>query len=48
MRLLYLLPPPANGSWFRRSFVDQYPDVAESVSCIYVSVLQLEIAAVTQ
>lgn len=39
--------PSADGSWFR-SFTDQYPEVTESVSCIYVSVLQLEIAAVTQ
>lgn len=37
----------SDGSWSRRSFVDQYPEVAENVSCIYVSVLQLEIAAVT-
>lgn len=41
-------PPAVDGSWYRRSFVDQYPEAAESVSYIDVPVLQLEIAAVTR
>lgn len=48
MGLLYLLPPSAEGSCSKRSFADQYPAVTKSVSYIYVSVLQLEIAAVAQ
>lgn len=45
MGVVYLLPPSANGSCCRRSFADQYPEVTKNVSYIYVSVLQLEIAA---
>lgn len=48
MSFLYLLLPSAVGSWSGRTFADQYPEVIENVSCIYVSVLQLQIAAVTQ
>lgn len=48
MNFLYLLLPSAVGSWSGRTFADQYPEVIENVSCIYVSVLQLQIAAVTQ
>lgn len=48
MSFLYLLLPSAVGSWSGRTFAGQCPEVIENVSCIYVSVLQLQIAAVTQ
>lgn len=48
MSVLYLLLLSAVGSCSGRTFTHQCPEVIENVSCIYVSVLQLQIVAVTQ